>query len=617
MLTISTARAAPPVPLGHTSADKRHQDEGSDDDHHITSTNEPRSPITDSPASPSSHAPPPPPRREEPPPLGTKDSAISPSSEKRASRVPPPIPMSPSSPQTRAPPPPPPGQPPVRRSTSDSRGLVASPAAGESDEDDEVTEYDGDYDTDIASSAKHKDALKAHNRDSSLDDGVLTDDAIKSPKSPPVRAAPPLPPVPAVAAPREMPPPLPPQAAPKSRKSVDAPRAAPPPVPPPKIANDDDDGDYDPYRYGSQSHATPNLSSRGQYSQILQSPREEVEEDDLYGDSQPPSAVPPPPPPAERAPAHPIPTYADHQPPPSSFAPPPPPQATQSEQTLDVKRSATVSRRSMDQSRTSGEQGFIAHDIDVGKNSLWWTQDQVPPPSLQGRQDVLYEIESSSSGNQNGRTTLSKHVFVLYMDYSSTTVNASFDSAQPSHVVFEQSHERPPPTPRRDQLESASGQYGVQIIRATNALAGSAVGDGSGQALVLEVLKPHTTALRPIGNRAYGALVYANLGNASTQQFDEIRPGDIVTFRNARFAGHKGGLHAKYSMDVGKPDHVAVVIDWDGTKKKIRAWEQGREEKGKKPKVREESFKVGDLKSGEVMVWRVMPRSWVGWDKSG
>jgi uncharacterized protein YijF (DUF1287 family) len=110
-------------------------------------------------------------------------------------------------------------------------------------------------------------------------------------------------------------------------------------------------------------------------------------------------------------------------------------------------------------------------------------------------------------------------------------------------------------------------------------------------------------------------MVYANLGNASTQQYDEIRPGDIVTFRNARFAGHKGSLHAKYSMDVGKPEHVAVVAEWDGTKKKIRALEQGRDlEKGKKPKVREESFKVGDLKSGEVMVWRVMPRTWVGWD---
>jgi len=182
-------------------------------------------------------------------------------------------------------------------------------------------------------------------------------------------------------------------------------------------------------------------------------------------------------------------------------------------------------------------------------------------------------------------------------------------------VTLEQSHQRPPPAPRRDQLESASSQYGSQIAKAASGVLGATASDGSARGFVLELLRPHATALSPVGTRAYGALVYANLGNASTQQFDEIRPGDIVTFRNAKFSGHKGGLHQKYAVDVGKPEHVAVVINWDGTKKKIHALEQGRDlEKGKKPKVREESFKVGDLKSGEVMVWRVMPRTWVGWE---
>ena len=72
-------------------------------------------------------------------------------------------------------------------------------------------------------------------------------------------------------------------------------------------------------------------------------------------------------------------------------------------------------------------------------------------------------------------------------------------------------------------------------------------------------------------------------------------------------------MHAKkYSIEVGKPgaDHVGVVEDWDGTKKKIRAWEQGRESR----KVRLESFKLGDMRSGECKVWRVMGRGWVGWE---
>jgi len=533
------------------------------------------------------------------PPLPTLDTTEPVSfstSEKRASRAPPPRPpMSPttSSPQSRGPPPPPPVHPPSRRSTSDSHGFVVAKHPDSEESEEEVTEYDGDYDTDIASSAKHKDALKSHNRDSSLDEGILTDDA--------TRPAPP--PVPHASAPRDMPPP-PPTQAPKSRKSTDAPRSAPPPVPLPKIPTEESD-DYDPYRYSAPQHGIPSPSVRTPYSPILQSPDEEVEEDDMYGVTPQPTWIPPPPSAERQVPLPPLPVErADY-----------PPLSNSPRQSVDVKRSATA-RRSTEYSRPSSEQGFIATDIDLGRASLWWMHENVPPPALQGRTDVLFEIESSTSSKRGGKTTVSRDVYVLYMDYSQTTVNATFDPSEPSHVVLEQTHARAPPAPRKDQLEQASEAYGAPIARAAAGALGSTLGDGSGQALVLELLKPLTTALSPVGTRAYGALVYANLANASTQQFDEIRPGDIVTFRNAKFSGHKGGLHAKYSMDVGKPEHVGVVIDWDGTKKKIRAWEQGREERGKKAKVREESFKVGDLKSGEVRVWRVMPRSWVGWDKS-
>jgi microsomal dipeptidase-like Zn-dependent dipeptidase len=43
------------------------------------------------------------------------------------------------------------------------------------------------------------------------------------------------------------------------------------------------------------------------------------------------------------------------------------------------------------------------------------------------------------------------------------------------------------------------------------------------------------------------------------------RKGDLA---NARFQGHRGTMHQKYTAEVGKPDHVGIVVDWDGTKKK-------------------------------------------------
>ena len=506
-----------------------------------------------------------------------------------------------TSPHTRAPPPPPPGQPPSRRSTNDSRNIAATKHQIDDDSEEEVTEYDGDYDTDIASSAKHKDALKSHGRDSSLEEeSTLTDESQSKPSSAdaPGRTAPPLPPS---SVPREVPS-LPIQTASKAwRQSADMPRAAPPPIPPPKQPLEED---YDPFRYSGPQSKPPSQAP------ALQSPSEEVEEDDLYDATPVATRAIPPPLHAERgAPIA----------PPSSGASQPSLAAPQ--QSLDINRTKSQSRRSMEQSRPSGEHGFIASDVDLAQSSYWWAQENVPPPSLQNRQDILFEIESSTSTKRGGKAMVSKDVYVLYMDYSQSTITALFDAMEAHNVTFEQRHERPPPTPRQDQLESASSQFGARIAEAALSRQNSTVGDGSPIAFVLDLLKPlsATGVLAPIGTRAYGALVYANLANASTQQHDEIRAGDVVTFRNAKFAGHKGTMHAKYATDAGRPgqDHVSIVLDWDGTKKKIRVWEQGRDEAkgGKKGKVHEESYKVGDLKSGEVRVYRVMGRSWVGWDK--
>jgi hypothetical protein len=259
----------------------------------------------------------------------------------------------------------------------------------------------------------------------------------------------------------------------------------------------------------------------------------------------------------------------------------------------------------MDQSRPTGHDGFIASDLDLGASTHWWTQPNTPPPSLHNRKDILIEIDESRAGN-----AVEKAVFVLYMDYSQTVITARFDAHNVSDITLEQRHDAPPARLRQDQLEAAHDRFGALIAENIVKIQNTTVGDGTPHALVLELLKPFPTALKPIATRAYGALVYANLANASTLQYDEIRPGDIVTFRNAKFQGKHGPMHAKYAAEVGKPDHVGVVVDWDGTKKKVRAWEQGRESR----KVKVESFKLGDLRSGEVRVWRVMGKSWVGWE---
>ena len=252
----------------------------------------------------------------------------------------------------------------------------------------------------------------------------------------------------------------------------------------------------------------------------------------------------------------------------------------------------------------------MASDVDLNPSSAWWAQADLPPPALQDRRDIIYEIDENSNTRRGGKKTISKEVYVLFMDYSQTQISVQFEATDPATATkLEQKHEPPPRSLRQDELEESHGRYGARIAEGAKSKEGGTIGDGTSRALPFDLISSIPDALRPVGVRAYGALVYANLANATVQQHDEIRPGDVVTFRNAKFGGHRGPMKSKYSIEVGKPEHVGVVVDWDGTKKKVRAWEQGRESK----KVKIESFKFGDMKSGEVKVWRVMSRAWVGW----
>ncbi|KAF8533244.1 hypothetical protein BDD12DRAFT_899815 [Trichophaea hybrida] len=491
----------------------------------------------------------------------------------------PPIPGGLSSPTvSRLPPPPPPRQS-IDEHRSDYR---------DSDTEEEVTEYEADYDTDIANKVAHRDALTAQHGKDRRGNGEEDDTPHTSPHQAPVRAVPP-------------PPPPVPSNPPPTRPSVDMPRV-PPPMPPPAPPvpqesgdeDDDDSDDYDPYKYASpssahppQHHAPPPLPPGPPLQHA-------------------PPPPPPPPPTTERLPSR----GGSRQSMEVPRAPPAvgrPSNDPASRASMDVTRGPST-RRSMDQSRPHLD--HVARDVDLAASSLWWTRPNTLPPVFQNRlKDLIFEMEESPT-LQSGRMVMDKHVYILFHDYSQTIITARYDRDNPSNVVLEQRHEPPPAQPRQDQLEDFQTQFGAKIFNGVKSREGTVVGDGDTTSLMKELFGLVPDALSPVGSRGFGCLVYANIANASVQQYDEIRAGDIITFRNTRFQGHKGGLHQKYSMEVGKPDHVAVVMDWDGTKKKIRAYEQGRESK----KIKLESFKVGDLRSGEVKVWRVAARSWVDWE---
>ncbi|KAL8972277.1 MAG: hypothetical protein Q9183_000634 [Haloplaca sp. 2 TL-2023] len=332
-------------------------------------------------------------------------SPSTPSAFARRTNRQPPVPGSspavpPPTPQSRAPPPPPPTtSPPSRVPTGDMRApppVPKTPALNDSDE--EVTEYEGDYDTDIAPGASHKAALKPHSKDpakdSSLGISFGTDDSY----DPRLASSGPAPPGP----PRAVPP-VPPSQPPRGhRQSSEIPRAAPPPppIPPPKEPSSSSyDGEDD--QYSRPGPNRPAASSTGHGFVGEPASPNDGEHDSLY------SATPPQP---QRA-FHQSPAVSSSQ-----YASPPSlsaPNRPVPRQSLDASRTSTSGRRSMEVPRSSSDQGFIATDIDLGYGSQWWTESNMPPPALQNRRDVIYEIEDQTTTRRGGRQAVTRNVYAL------------------------------------------------------------------------------------------------------------------------------------------------------------------------------------------------------------
>lgn len=296
----------------------------------------------------------------------------------------------------------------------------------------------------------------------------------------------------------------------------------------------------------------------------------------------------------------------------------------------------SASRRSIDRNNTGGSATFGGHnkrismdmpgggisnqgdvnqthavELDLVPDSQWWLAPNGVPSTISSRKDVLYEVEESEVWKRGGRSYTVRDIYVLFTDYSQTIVTVEFSKAN-GYVSFQQRVEAPPATLRQDQLESVYGAFGRKVADISQQLAGQAVPLGQ---FVSKVLGKVPESLPPVGNRSFGALVYHNLANASVRQHDEIRRGDIAVFRGAKFQGHKGNLRSKYNLEVGQLDavHVGIVYEWDGTKRKIRVYEQP-ESGSAGGKIKSESYRLNDLKSGEVKVFRVIGKDYVGWD---
>lgn len=228
--------------------------------------------------------------------------------------------------------------------------------------------------------------------------------------------------------------------------------------------------------------------------------------------------------------------------------------------------------------------------IDLALESLWFTRPNAIPPTVDTK-NVAVEVERSQF-NKRGREVVTHDVYFLYPDLSQIQVNIYYETSHPEGATGSQNY-IPPPKLDENKLVQYSSTIGANIVGAVTGKSIQPTFD-----FVAATVSQVKGALHPI-NGSFGIVIYENFSNSSVHQIESIRPGDIAVLKDAAFQGHKGPLQ-KYHKNID--NGVYVVQSWDGNKKKLHVFDN-----------KKESFKLSDLHSGVVRIFRVIDRSYVGW----
>jgi hypothetical protein len=149
-----------------------------------------------------------------------------------------------------------------------------------------------------------------------------------------------------------------------------------------------------------------------------------------------------------------------------------------------------------------------------------------------------------------------------------------------------------------------------KVVEYAKSQVGKQVGNGECWTLANEAMKLagtkssfHFTDTPNKGDYVWGTLSFGLDGKGAKESgaLKDVKPGDIMQFRDAKFSGRKG--NGTYTMTASH--HTAVVVKADKMAKTITILHQNWN--GKKT-VAEETLPLGDLKEGWIKVYRPQPK---------
>ena len=285
--------------------------------------------------------------------------------------------------------------------------------------------------------------------------------------------------------------------------------------------------------------------------------------------------------------------------------------------TESITRSKSLSQKG--QERNQADIALQELEFELGNisgNSSWWLKGELPESLAQViGSDLVYEIDSNKIVKRGGRTINYRDYYVLFYDLSQLVFELEYDSEDPrSTIKCVNFFSKPIPHIRKDLLDKYHRINSQAIVSYATSLLGSKIHDD----IVSEVLNNASATgdiILPIGHKSYGVTIYKNIGNSNVAKIDDIRPGDLLWVKNGKFVSHKGIIGNKSvvlgegaaSNDTGGV-YTSIIYEYDPRKEKFKVIELDVA-----GNVKKEAYKISDMKSGRIRVFRVVGKDYVEW----
>ncbi|GCF01357.1 hypothetical protein ZYGM_000978 [Zygosaccharomyces mellis] len=243
--------------------------------------------------------------------------------------------------------------------------------------------------------------------------------------------------------------------------------------------------------------------------------------------------------------------------------------------------------------------------IEFNPRDSWWLEKKFPFKLFDPKTKCAMEIDDHLVNKRSRVRYMVRDFYFLYEDYSQLHVNVNFNVDKPQETV-RATQTFHPICHQPKLLGEYSDKYGGFIFQEAHSLVGSHTVDLLGS--ILSHLD--SEIILPIGSRTFGVPVfrYKASDHANFDDVEDIKSGDILVIRRGKFdVLAKTGERKTLALGSESEPYASVITDFEHQEGKLRVIE---EHSGT---VIQNSYKLSDMRSGRLKIFRVTGRDYIGW----